>query len=65
MHILNHFDNAPNIWDLTVNSDDLPMADCTTIVSIFGSLDETYRYHYFESMLPRYAVLMNLQNNSQ
>jgi hypothetical protein len=38
---LNLFDEAPNLWDFTVNGDVLRVVDCTTM----GSLDEkTYRY---------------------
>lgn len=47
MYPLNIFDNTPDLPNLTVNDDDLRLrvAHCTTIGSIFGSLDEIYRNH--------------------
>ena len=36
MYPLNFFDNASNLWDLTINGDDLRVTDCTTIGSISG-----------------------------
>jgi hypothetical protein len=60
MYPLNLFDNAQNLWDLTVNGDDLQLADCITIGSNFRSTSLLEHLSYCHSQVPPMDMALGL-----